>query len=370
MSTSEGTPFCPRCGALNEVQAQFCFRCGSRLDRPAAPAPAVAPPPPAVAAPPPAVAPPPSPYAPPPSGYASPPPNPFDLPHSYDPASAATTALPAITPARPDAVRPDAGRRRRNRVALVAAAVVVLLAAGVVAAIALTGNGHKKTPAAASTNSAPAPLPSASSTPDFPSQPTPSGEVTATAPASNTGAAVVSSEPAPSASAGPAEPTGPVPGPTTVAGDDGNAYAMRIYAADSLDDCAAHSYGTSARRFLQENPCQAAHRLIAITRLGSRRLALSIITVDFAGDPYTAARFVDLERAPGTGGMNDLLREGHRMPGVASHIPSTEAFSVRRSGSTVAVLDAWWLRGHTADHEADLVALEDALFPSTLTPRD
>jgi hypothetical protein len=62
--------------------------------------------------------------------------------------------------------------------------------------------------------------------------------------------------------------------------------------------------------------------------------------------------------------MNDLLREGVRIAGVADAIPAHEAFGVFVQDDAVAIMDAWWAKGPTEDQDHTLLAAEQNLFLS------
>lgn len=165
--------------------------------------------------------------------------------------------------------------------------------------------------------------------------------------------------------------------PLYVDGADGNEYDLTIWAQDRITNCADHAYGPPMISFLKAHPCKDSHRLLATVALGNgRTAALSIITVLFSGttgDTYgyaTSQRFQTLESAAGTGSMNDLLREGRRIPHAAAAIPAREAFTVTGQDASAVVFDAWWIKGGTEDQEPDLVALEQALFLTQATPFD
>jgi len=76
---------------------------------------------------------------------------------------------------------------------------------------------------------------------------------------------------------------------------------------------------------------------------------------------------VNLENAPGTGSINDLLRDGASMPGASGEIPPHEAFQVYSQDTGVTVFDAWFVHGSTPDQDPRLVSLEEDLFLSRLT---
>jgi hypothetical protein len=149
----------------------------------------------------------------------------------------------------------------------------------------------------------------------------------------------------------------------------GTRYVAHVYASDTITDCAAHAYGARMIAFLRAHPCRLAHRVLATVDADGRTVVLSAISTSFGGsgaDPYSgASKFRELEEADGTGSINDLLREGHHIAGVASRIPPTEAFQVVGQDQGVTVFDAWWAIGTTPDQAPALVNLEQDLF---LTP--
>ncbi len=195
------------------------------------------------------------------------------------------------------------------------------------------------------------------SRPDFPSgSSTPAGSGTTTAPASSP--TVASST-----------PTYQV---VTVQGTSGGGtITARVYAQDRISGCAEHAYGAVMIRFLHAHRCSGAKRVLATTEVGGRTVVLSAISTGFPGtaaDPYgVAAQFAKLEQADGTGSINDLLREGHSIPGLATRIPSHEVFRVLGQDIGVTVFDAWYARGRTDDHDRALRDLEEELFLTSLT---
>jgi hypothetical protein len=182
------------------------------------------------------------------------------------------------------------------------------------------------------------------------------------------GTTPVLSTTAPAAPSSPVAPTGGEA--TTIATADGTLPAT-IWAKDDITDCAAHAYGAPMIAFLQRHPCRGAHRVLATIDLHGREVVVSAISTGFAGtarDPYVnAGRFEQLENADNTGSINDLLREGHTIPGIASRIPAHEAFSVLGQDSGVSIFDAWYASGSTADQDPTLLQLEESLFLGPLT---
>lgn len=155
--------------------------------------------------------------------------------------------------------------------------------------------------------------------------------------------------------------------------ETGKPYAVQLWAVDHVTDCAAHAYGTKIVSFLRAHPCQSATRRLFTLDLDGRTVAVSTVAVTLppygggsSADIYRyAGQFVQLENANGTGSMNDLLREGVRVPGVQSAIPSNEAFLVAGQDLGVTIFDAWYVTGPTPDQAVALVAVEHDL---TLTP--
>jgi hypothetical protein len=157
----------------------------------------------------------------------------------------------------------------------------------------------------------------------------------------------------------------------TVTGGDGTTYRVTVWAEDRIADCAAHSYGQVVAYF-HEHPCASATRRLVTMRVGGRTLAMSAIAVTCATGPAPdhiydyAAQFAQLEQADGTGGIDDLLRDGARLPG-ATAIPANEAFDVEAQDVGVFVMDAWYLGGATRSQDPALIALEQNLVLTALT---
>ena len=74
------------------------------------------------------------------------------------------------------------------------------------------------------------------------------------------------------------------------------------------------------------------------------------------------AKFQDLVRRDGTGNLNDLLREGYRLPSGPTSVPSPDAFNVLGQDAGVAVVDAWYLNGPTRHNDRALVHMAQDIF--------
>lgn len=145
----------------------------------------------------------------------------------------------------------------------------------------------------------------------------------------------------------------------------GGSIDITLYARDHITDCAAHAYGQQLVAFFHAHPCAHADRALLQTTENGRPVALSIISVDEpapSGDPYqNTDRLRALENADGTGGVNDLLKEGHRPPGWPASIPGTEAFTVSGQDAVAEIYDAFYLDGPTTGQDTDLVDLSQSL---------
>ena len=155
----------------------------------------------------------------------------------------------------------------------------------------------------------------------------------------------------------------------TVHGADGSPYEVEMLASDQVTDCAAHSYGAPIIEYFRAHPCKTATRRLFGILVKGRVAIMSTIVVTCAlgprRDPYRwTGKLYRLERANGTGSMNDLLREGVRIAGVPSAIPAHEAFGVFAQDDAVAIMDAWWTKGPTQDQDGTLLAAEQNLFLS------
>jgi hypothetical protein len=155
----------------------------------------------------------------------------------------------------------------------------------------------------------------------------------------------------------------------TVHGADGSPYEVEMLASDQVTDCAAHSYGAPIIEYFRAHPCKAATRRLFGILIRGRVAIMSTIVVTCAlgprRDPYRwTGKLYRLERANGTGSMNDLLREGVSIAGGPGAIPAHEAFGVFAQDDAVAIMDAWWTKGSTEDQDATLLAAEQNLFLS------
>ena len=221
-----------------------------------------------------------------------------------------------------------------------------MIAAAAVAGCASTTNGTGQ--------AATRPAPPSSAEPDFPSgQPT-TPPVSTTVPAPSTDTQAI--HPAPS------EPVRTA----VVHASDGTTYVVKIWWDVKNDTCFDHAYGQPIITFLTQHPCTGLERYLATTTVNGRPVAFAESATGFPGtarDPYRwASRFGTLEKADGTGSLNDLLREGYRLPSGPTAIPSGEAFNVIGQDQGVTVWDVWYLDGTTPTNDPALIKMTNDVF--------
>jgi hypothetical protein len=143
-------------------------------------------------------------------------------------------------------------------------------------------------------------------------------------------------------------------------------YVVRIWADVADDTCFDHAYGQAMITFLTQHPCRGLQRYLATTTVHGRPVAFAESRTSFAGppaDPYVySSKFARLEQADGTGSINDLLREGYRLPRGPTTVPPAEAFAVIGQDNGVTVWDAWYLDAPTRDGDKALIAMTKDLF--------
>ena len=244
------------------------------------------------------------------------------------------------------------------RPALVASATAILAAA---CTSATGGSGH------GSTNPG-RPLVSLRS---FPSEPlASSGAPTSPGPsAAPSGSGVPSGSLTASASSSPAPTTSPVPAQplrTVTAHSARGDYVIEIWAEVKTDTCADHAYGEPVVNFLTEHPCTGLDRVLATTTVAGREVGFAESTLGFSGkvpDVYrVATKFQNLVRRDGTGNLDDLLRDGYRLPSGPTFVPSPDAFNVLGQDAGVSVFDAWYLDGTTSHNDRPLVHMTEDVF--------
>lgn len=223
---------------------------------------------------------------------------------------------------------------------------------GLLAVAALTV-GCSSTTSGTGTAQAPTSPAASSTTPDFPSNVATSPPVQTSGPPSNS-------------SAGPAVHPAPAEPVRTVTVPSGPGYVVKIWWDVKNDTCFDHAYGQPMITFLTTHPCNGLERVLATTTVNGRPVGFAESATGFAGtrrDLYgEAGKFIQLEQANGTGSINDLLREGYRLPSGPTAVPASEAFNVLGQDQGVTVWDAWYLDGSTPADDPALIKMTEDLF--------
>jgi hypothetical protein len=151
----------------------------------------------------------------------------------------------------------------------------------------------------------------------------------------------------------------------TVTASDGTVYAVSVWAEQDSANCAAHAYGQVAQ-FVATHDCTGIRQVLGTTAIDGRAVGFEQNAVAFGGSMNTSYRaageFRGLVATNGTGNLNDLLREGYRLPAGPAQVPSPDAFDALGQDAGVVVVDAWWLDGATPSNDPKLVTMARDLF--------
>ncbi len=74
------------------------------------------------------------------------------------------------------------------------------------------------------------------------------------------------------------------------------------------------------------------------------------------------ATFRALVTKDGTGNLDDLFRDGYRLPSGPQHVPSPDAFSALSQDAGVTVVDAWYLDRATPENDQPLVRMATDIY--------
>jgi hypothetical protein len=194
-----------------------------------------------------------------------------------------------------------------------------------------------------------------SSTPDFPIAPATSETSTEPTKPEVSTPATSTIHPAPSA-----------PQRTVTVQTEDTHYVVKIWWDVEDATCFDHAYGDPIVSFLIRHPCSGLHRYLATTVVNGRPVGIALSSTGFPGRPHDlygeAGKFAGLEQADGTGSLNDLLREGYRLPSGPTAVPPGEAFNVLGQDQGVTVWDAWYLDGTTPTNDPALIKMTQDLF--------
>jgi hypothetical protein len=175
--------------------------------------------------------------------------------------------------------------------------------------------------------------------------------------------ATSTAETSPSVSIHPAPAT---PERTATVDNNGRHYVIKIWFEVHNVDCAEHAYGQVAA-FLSAHPCRGLTRQLATTTVKGKAVGFAVSSLSIPGssqqNPYdNAAAFHTLVDADGTGSLNDLLREGYRLPSGPTSVPSPDAFRSLIQDTGINVYDMWYLDGPTPDNDPALEQMAQDIY--------
>jgi len=152
----------------------------------------------------------------------------------------------------------------------------------------------------------------------------------------------------------------------TAHGSNGTTYVVKIWAEKEVTNCAAHAYGAPVISFLRRHPCFGLRQVLATTTVNGKAVGFAQRSIGFRGGmnrSYRAAgEFRNLVTRSGTGNLDDLMREGYRLPSGPSTVPFPNAFSALGQDNGVTVVEAWYLHGPTPDNDPPLVRMAEDIF--------
>lgn len=148
-------------------------------------------------------------------------------------------------------------------------------------------------------------------------------------------------------------------------------YCGIVWTSDVIHDCAKHAYGAKVIAFLARHHCGTARRTLATVFHTHFAVNLSSVVTRFPGtvrNPLGAQfRFTQLASARGAGGIDDLLRDGHQIPGPIGKPPKTAVYGVYPLNTNVDILYGWYHQKPTAAYRTSLKLIEQdvAFTPAT-----
>lgn len=123
-------------------------------------------------------------------------------------------------------------------------------------------------------------------------------------------------------------------------------YCGIVWNSDVVHDCGRYAYGAAVVAFVHRHRCGAIRRVLATVYVGGVAVNVSSVVTSFAGtatNPYGAEyTFGQLARSRRAGGIADLLRAGHRIPGPHGRPPANAHYGVYPFNTQVDILDSWY----------------------------
>jgi hypothetical protein len=142
-------------------------------------------------------------------------------------------------------------------------------------------------------------------------------------------------------------------------------YCAIVWSADVVHDCRRLAYGTAVIAFVRRHPCGPVRRVLATVYVGGFSVNVSSVVTSFAGtqhNPYGAEyTFGRLASSRRSGGIADLLRNGHRIPGPHGTPPADAHYELVPFNTQVDILYTWY-RTPPASHVSWKLLDQDLSF--------
>lgn len=123
-------------------------------------------------------------------------------------------------------------------------------------------------------------------------------------------------------------------------------YCAVVWSSDVVHDCERLAYGSAVVAFVRRHRCGTVRRVLATVYVGGFSVNVSSVVTSFAGTPrnpygaeYTFGRLASSRRA---GGLADLLRDGHRIPGPHGRPPANAHYGVYPFNTEADILYSWY----------------------------
>jgi hypothetical protein len=126
-------------------------------------------------------------------------------------------------------------------------------------------------------------------------------------------------------------------------------YCAVVWHSDVRPDCAALAYGPSVIRFLRRHRCGTVRRVVATVYAPGFVVDVSSVATKISGpspigEYGSELRFTQLAGSRSAGGIADLLRDGHKIPGPHGRPPAGAYFSLNSLDDQVDMIYAWYVK--------------------------
>lgn len=150
----------------------------------------------------------------------------------------------------------------------------------------------------------------------------------------------------------------------------GKRYCGLLWTSDVIHNCSKHAHGAQMIAFLKKHKCGPTGRALATVFVRHDAINVSSIETSISGtarNPFGAQlQFTNLVKSPSGGNINDLMREGHRIPGPNGRMSAHAVLGVFAIGENINIIDAWYRDKPTPKNDYNLRLVEADLKLSRL----